>query len=126
MPGDTLRVHNGTVYRNGVAMDEPYIFDKPNYELEVKNYGIYVDGTPLDPAVANVPPRSAWSAPDRLPAGCYIMFGDHRTNSEDSHAWGCAQTGGTYWSGQRKGEKASFTGHAFLLFFPLDRIRILH
>jgi signal peptidase I len=126
LPGDQLRVHDGTVYRNGVAMVEPYIYDRQNYELEVKNYGIYVDGTPLDPAIANIPPRERWSAPDRLPADCYIMFGDHRTNSQDSHAWGCAQTGGTYYSGQRKGEKASFTGHAFLLFWPLNRIRILH
>ena len=126
LPGDQLRVHNGTVYRNGVAMVEPYIYDRQNYELEVKNYGIYVDGSQLDTAIANIPPRSKWSAPDRLPDGCYIMFGDHRTNSQDSHAWGCAQTGGTYYSGQRKGEKASFTGHAFLLFWPLNRIRILH
>jgi signal peptidase I len=126
LPGDQLRVHDGTVYRNGVALVEPYIYDKQNYELEVKNYGIYVDGTPLDPAIANIPPREMWTAPDRLPAECYIMFGDHRTNSQDSHAWGCAQTGGTYFSGQKKGEKASFTGHAFLLFWPLNRIRILH
>ncbi len=126
LPGDQLRVHDGTVYRNGVALVEPYIYDRQNYELEVKNYGIYVDGTPLDPAMANIPPRDKWTAPDRLPADCYIMFGDHRTNSQDSHAWGCAQTGGTYFSGQRKGEKASFTGHAFLLFWPLNRIRILH
>jgi signal peptidase I len=126
LPGDQLRVHDGTVYRNGVALVEPYIYDRQPYELEVKNYGIYVDGLPLDPAMANIPPREKWTAPDRLPADCYIMFGDHRTNSQDSHAWGCAQTGGTYFSGQRKGEKASFTGHAFLLFWPLNRIRILH
>ncbi len=126
LPGDTLRVHNGTVYRNGAAMVEPYINEQPNYELEVKNYAIYVEGQPLDPAMANIPPRDKWSAPNRLPDGCYIMFGDHRTNSQDSHVWGCAQTGGTYFSGQKKGEKASFTGHAFLLFWPLNRIRILH
>ena len=59
LPGDQVRVHAGSVYRNGVAMTEPYIMDKPNYELEVKNYGIYVDGTPLDPALSNVPPKSA-------------------------------------------------------------------
>jgi signal peptidase I len=126
LPGDTLRVHDGTVYRNGVAMVEPYIYDRQNYELEVKNYNIYVDGNPLDPAFANIPPREKWSAPDRLPEDCYIMFGDHRTNSQDSHAWGCAQTSGTYYTGQRKGEKGGFTGHAFLLFWPLNRIRILH
>ncbi|MDQ6926649.1 MAG: signal peptidase I [Candidatus Eremiobacteraeota bacterium] len=126
VPGDQIRVHDGTVYRNGAALVEPYIFDKQNYELEVKNYGIYVDGRPLDSGVANIPSREKWTAPDRLPPNCYIMFGDNRQNSQDSHVWGCAQTGGTFQSGARKGEKASFTGHAFLLFYPFNRIRILH
>jgi signal peptidase I len=126
LPGDRIRVHGGVVYRNGVAMNEPYIEEPPNYELEVKNYGIFVDGSPLDTAFANVPPRAMWASPDRIPEGFYLMFGDHRTNSEDSHAWGFAQASGTFQTGQRKGEKASFTGHAFLLIWPPNRIRILH
>ena len=48
---------NGMVYRNGDALDEPYKAQKPNYELEIKNYGVYVDGSPLDPALANIPPQ---------------------------------------------------------------------
>ncbi len=126
LPGDQIRVHNGVVYRNGVALVEPYIAEKPNYELQVRDYGIYVDGNPLDPANANIPPRSMWSAPDRIPNNCYLMFGDNRNNSEDSHAWGFAQAGGVFQTGQVKGQKASFTGHAFLLFWPLNRLRILH
>jgi hypothetical protein len=114
------------VYRNGVALTEPYIADKPTYELELKDYGIYVDGFRLDPHLANIPPRDKWQAPNRIPAGCYLMFGDHRTNSDDSHVWGFAQTGGTFYSGVRAGHKAAFTGHASLVFWPLNRIRILH
>lgn len=125
LPGDQLRVHKGVVYRNGVAMNEPYIADRPNYELEVKDYGIYVDGAALDPSTANIPPKSKWSAPDRIPAGCYMMFGDNRNNSEDSHIWGFAQTAGNFQAGQRTADKATFTGHAFLLFWPPNRIRIL-
>jgi signal peptidase I len=115
-PGETLRIHNGIVYRDGQALREPYEAQKPNYELEVKNYGIYVDGSRLDTELANIPPKSAWQAPDRIPAGYYFMMGDNRNNSEDSHIWGFAQ---------ESGSKSNFVGHAFLLFWPLNRIRIL-
>ncbi len=124
-PGEQIRVHDGTVYRNGQPLTEPYIASKPNYELEVRDYGVFVDGVRLDPAISNVPPKERWSAPDRIPAGFYLMFGDNRNNSEDSHIWGFAQPSGTFATGQRAGQKAGFTGHAFVIFWPLDRIRIL-
>ena len=125
-PGDTFRIHNGIVYRNGVALVEPYEAQKPSYELEIKNYNIYVDGSPLDPTLANIPPKDKWQAPDKIPDGCYFMMGDNRNNSEDSHIWGFAQADGTFLAGPLKGQKASFTGRAFLIFWPLDRLQILH
>jgi len=79
----------------------------------------------LDPSDANVPPRSAWSAPDRIPAHCYIMLGDNRNDSEDSHIWGFAQDSGRFATGPRTGAGAGFTGRAFLIFWPPSQAKIL-
>ncbi len=124
-PGDRLRIHGGIVYRNGTALNEPYEAQKPAYELEIKNYGIYVDGAPVDPSQANIPPRSQWTSPDTVPPNCYFMMGDNRNNSDDSHIWGFAQLHGNFVSGPQQGKPASFTGRAFLVFYPLDRIHVL-
>jgi len=126
MPGDKIRIHNGYVFRNGTMLVEPYIAQRPAYELEIKDYKIWVDGTPQDPNESNAPPKSAWTAPDTIPPHCYLMLGDNRNDSEDSHVWGFAQDSGTFFTGLRKGEPASFTGRAVLLFWPFNRFAILH
>ncbi|MGB6601193.1 MAG: signal peptidase I [Candidatus Cybelea sp.] len=128
-PGDSLRVAGGTVYVNGRPLVEPYVAERPSYSLEIRNYGIYVsegDGWQrLDPGQANVPPASSWTAADRIPPHCYIMFGDNRNNSEDSHIWGFAQDAGRFASGPRAGAAGGFTGRAFLIFWPPSQAKIL-
>ena len=111
-PGDSLRIHDGIVYRNGQALKEPYIMQRPNYELEIRDDDMVVDGIPLDPTRSVVPPKSAWQAPDRVPQGYYIVLGDNRNNSDDSHLWGFLR-------------QDQFVGHAFVVFWPLHRIALL-
>ena len=129
-PGDRLRIHQGVVYVNGTALAEPYVNAKPSYELEIKNYNVYVGDTPnemvpLDPATSNIPPKSMWTAPDRIPPKCYFMMGDNRNDSEDSHMWGFAQLHGNFVAGPLKGKPAHFTGRAFIVFWPFSHAHIL-
>jgi signal peptidase I len=114
-PGDNIRIHNGSVYRNGKLVPEPYIpaSQRPDYELEIKNYDLVVDGVPLDPSRSIVPPRAAWQAPDRIPKGYYLMLGDNRNDSNDGHLWGLLP-------------RDHFVGHAFLVFWPITHFKVLH
>jgi signal peptidase I len=129
-PGDTLRIQDGAVYVNGKRLNEPYINEPPNYNLQIRDYGVYVQEAggpyePIDPSQGNIPPRKDWTAPDRIPPNCYFMMGDNRNDSEDSHIWGFAQINGTFATGPQAGKPAHFTGHAFLIFWPLNHARIL-
>jgi signal peptidase I len=132
VPGDSIAVHDGAVFRNGVRLIEPYENQAPRYELRVERYGISVrnpgnDWARLSAQSADVPPKNAWRAPDRIPEGFYFMLGDNRNYSDDSHVWGFAQTAGRFASGPLAGRnvRAGFAGRAFLILWPRGRFHIL-
>jgi signal peptidase I len=86
LPGDRVEVKNGTVYVNGNVLSEKYI---------------------------NGPPLYNWSSteltPDGIvPAGSYLVLGDNRNNSYDSHYWGFVP-------------KDKIVGKAIVRFWPIDR-----
>jgi signal peptidase I len=112
IPGDSIVISSGTVYRNGAALREPYQNQPPSYDLAIRRYGIYVNGNPLDPHTADIPPRSLWQSPNRIPNGFYFVLGDNRNYSDDSHVWGFVP-------------ESSFIGRAFMILLPFDRLRVL-
>jgi signal peptidase I len=86
IPGDRVEVKSGKVYINGQAIVEKYLDEAPNYNWNSTN--LTPDGI--------IPP-------DR-----YLVLGDNRNNSYDSHYWGFVP-------------KDKIVGKAIVRFWPLDR-----
>ncbi len=63
IPGQTVEVHDGRVYVDGVPLEEPYISAPPNYSM----------------------PRTT------VPEGAVFVLGDNRNNSFDSHLFGVVE-----------------------------------
>lgn len=81
LPGDTVEVTNGNVIVNGERLEEDYIKAPPDY---------------------------TWG-PETVPDGSYVVFGDNRNSSFDSHSWGFVP-------------EENIIGKAVVRFWPLDRI----
>ncbi|MFQ4137947.1 signal peptidase I [Nodosilinea sp. PGN35] len=81
LPGDVIEVKNGQLYINGAPQAEPYIAAKPDYQ-----YG-----------------------PVTVPDDAYLVLGDNRNKSFDSHYWGFLPAD-------------HLIGRAVFRFWPLDRL----
>ena len=81
LPGETVEVKGGTVYINGEPLREKYIEESPEYR-----YG-----------------------PVEVPRDRYLVLGDNRNNSYDSHYWGFVP-------------RHNLIGRAVVRFWPLNRL----
>jgi signal peptidase I len=81
LPGDKVEVKGGRVFINDQALRESYIAEDPQYQ-----YG-----------------------PVTVPQDAYLVLGDNRNNSYDSHYWGFVP-------------RDRIIGRAVVRFWPMNRL----
>jgi signal peptidase I len=137
LPGDRIHLRNGVVYRNGEALDEPYVdhADDNNpapQELPSQSW-LYRNDFPSVPPSDYDELSANWTV-DRpsyvqggdlvVPPGHYFAMGDHRGVSLDSRYWGFIPKENIigrpmfiYWSFETPGDQYQKTGWSDRILF---------
>lgn len=99
----------GTVY---TVEGQPRLVVLTGKTLRYDPGHVLINGRRLSEPYIAEPPRYAYPA-RKLGPHQYFMMGDNRNNSRDSHAWGPL-------------DRSRVIGRAEVLFWPLQRIRVIH
>lgn len=125
--GDVVYAINGQYFRNGKLLREPHAkWDSPSgyYDMKIVDGIVYARGSmsdawreagqgtvySMEPARDQAKINSA--KPGAVPAGHFMMLGDHRDQSSDSHVWGFVP-------------RDRIVGKAFCIFWPFARISLI-
>jgi signal peptidase I len=118
MPGDTIRVTSRVgMYRNDQPLTEPYIAGVQDYSWPLDNVLVVRPGDPptkIDPLKGVSPPP-----------GYLLVMGDNRNNSNDCHHWETRGNDGLHYAAPFL-PRENVLGKAMVIFWPPQRVRILH